>query len=117
MQSYDKAKISFTILLRFCYDFLASKDTIFRNFVCTNSRKSVTLQKNEKFFKLMKTIREISRLYFPNVGEEYAVRKLKSMIKNCQPLMMRLRQQGYRDGCHYLTSAQEKSIFHFLGDI
>ena len=64
----------------------------------------------------MKTIREISRLYFPNVGEEYAVRKLKSMIKNCQPLKMRLRQQGYRDGCHYLTSAQEKSIFRFLGD-
>ena len=64
----------------------------------------------------MRSTREIARIYFPEVGEEYAVRKLKQWIDRCRELKALLRRQGYRDGCHYLTEPQVRSIFRFLGE-
>ena len=64
----------------------------------------------------MISTREIAQIYFPDIKAENAVKKLKQWIDRCCELKALLRRQGYRDGCHYLTEPQVRSIFRFLGE-
>ena len=64
----------------------------------------------------MKTKREISTLYFPNIAEKSASEKLTSWINNCKPLVRKLSKTGYRSRTHTLTEKQISMIYDYLGE-
>lgn len=59
---------------------------------------------------------ELAQLYFPDIVDVAAWRKLKSWIDFCGPLRESLRGLGYTDGRRSFTPAEVRAIVQWIGE-